>query len=591
MKNSKSLENLYEKLFNTNFLINYGYFDITPKNNHNITYLNNYGKADAFYLKIFNMSKLAKYVTDNHSNIEKLLNSKNTHSTESISFTIPKSNLSRREYKIPNIYSYLKLMFFMQNNKKQFINIFLNNQFSTSKFFSLLDFDFKFTDDLRKSLLLGGKHILNIDLSNFYHSLYTHSIPWVIMGKKNAKKDKYKGFSNKLDKLITSCQYDQTHGIPTGNILSRIISELYMCYIDLEMKRLGYRYSRYVDDISFPFNFEEEKANFYRDFNKLCIKYELKINDKKTSVNDFPFIHTQNKDFIFNYFQTFSEKNKTTTWISGIKNFIDLCIDEERKGNKGSIKSIFTVIENTFKYKKINSKKLKTIFDYCDEITNFNILQFILDLSLKDSKLTNRCLSLLNYLAIKMNNKNVVKKQITRYFKQRKDEVRHLLEFYSKNNYHQETYQILVYLVEYDVDILRKKDILKLITEDTDDLSLSLLTIIYLRKKWKIEDLLKKIDNLFKTTNSFYPDKMNRMSQKLWYFRYFFYYLRKVNLVTKKEVNNYCKKRNYKKNKRGEYKSELNWNYIKSNNPVDIFFDDLLENNVSLIDLKYLNLL
>ncbi|MFK3727420.1 RNA-directed DNA polymerase [Staphylococcus epidermidis] len=147
--------------------------------------------------------------------------------------------------------------------------------------FSLLDFDFKFTDDLRKSLLLGGKHILNIDLSNFYHSLYTHSIPWVIMGKKNAKKDKYKGFSNKLDKLITSCQYDQTHGIPTGNILSRIISELYMCYIDLEMKRLGYRYSRYVDDISFPFNFEEEKANFYRDFNKLCIKYELKINDKK----------------------------------------------------------------------------------------------------------------------------------------------------------------------------------------------------------------------------------------------------------------------------------------------------------------------
>ena len=109
---------------------------------------------------------------------------------------------------------------------------------------------------------------------------------------------------------------------------------------------------------------------------------------------------------------------------------------------------------------------------------------------------------IIRLFSYKMNNKNVVKKQITRYFKQRKDEVRNLLEFYSKNNYHQEIYQILVYLVEYDVDILRKKDILKLITEDTDDLSLSLLTIIYLRKKWKIEDLLK-IDNLFKTTNSF----------------------------------------------------------------------------------------
>ena len=50
----------------------------------------------------------------------------------------------------------------------------------------------------------------------------------------------------------------------------------------------------------------------------------------KTSVNDFPFIHTQNKDFILITFKHFL-KNKTTTWISGIKNFIDLCIDEERK--------------------------------------------------------------------------------------------------------------------------------------------------------------------------------------------------------------------------------------------------------------------
>ena len=49
-------------------------------------------------------------------------------------------------------------------------------------------------------------------------------------------KERNKGFSNRIDKLITSCQYNQTHGIPTGNILSRIISELYMCYIDSEME-------------------------------------------------------------------------------------------------------------------------------------------------------------------------------------------------------------------------------------------------------------------------------------------------------------------------------------------------------------------
>ncbi|MBM6189475.1 RNA-directed DNA polymerase, partial [Staphylococcus epidermidis] len=474
--------------------------------------------------------------------------------------------------------------------KEEFKRIFLANKFSTSKFFSLADFDFKFTDNLKKTLLFGGNHILNVDLSNFYHSLYTHSIPWVIMGKKNAKKERDKGFSNKLDKLIASCQYNQTHGIPTGNILSRIISELYMCYIDSEMENKGYRYARYVDDISFPFNFEEEKDKFYRDFNKLCMKYELKINDKKTEINDFPYIHTQNKDFIFNYFKNYSSDSKEETWIIGIKNFIDLCIDEERKGNKGAIKCIFPVIENTFKYKKINKNKISKIFGYTNNITKFNILQFILDLSLKDSKLTNRCLSLLNYLAVKMDDKKVVSKQVKQYFRNRNEEIKNLLVFYNKNDYHQETYQILVYIVEYDVDILLKKNVLNLLNENTDNLSLSLLTIIYLRKPWRIESLLKKIDDLFKNSKDSYPEKIGVMSQNLWYFRYFIYYLIKENVIPKDKINSYCNSQSYRSNQKG-YKSDLNWRYINSNDAVDEFFNELLEEKVPLIDLEYVNLI
>lgn len=590
MKSKKSLKKLYDDLFSTNFLINYGYFDITPKNNQDITDLNSYGKSDAFYLKIFNMSKLAEYISDNPFYTMKMFNDKKVYSTEPITFTIPKSNISRREYKIPNIYSYLNLMFFIQKNKEEFKRIFLANKFSTSKFFSLADFDFKFTDNLKKTLLFGGNHILNVDLSNFYHSLYTHSIPWVIIGKKNAKKERDKGFSNKLDKLIASCQYNQTHGIPTGNILSRIISELYMCYIDSEMENKGYRYARYVDDISFPFNFEEEKDKFYRDFNKLCMKYELKINDKKTEINDFPYIHTQNKDFIFNYFKNYSSDSKEETWIIGIKNFIDLCIDEERKGNKGAIKCIFPVIENTFKYKKINKNKISKIFGYTNNITKFNILQFILDLSLKDSKLTNRCLSLLNYLAVKMDDKKVVSKQVKQYFRNRNEEIKNLLVFYNKNDYHQETYQILVYIVEYDVDILLKKNVLNLLNENTDNLSLSLLTIIYLRKPWRIESLLKKIDDLFKNSKDSYPEKIGVMSQNLWYFRYFIYYLIKENVIPKDKINSYCNSQSYRSNQKG-YKSDLNWRYINSNDAVDEFFNELLEEKVPLIDLEYVNLI
>ncbi len=91
---------------------------ILRKNNEDLTELNSYGKSDAFYLKIFNMSKLAEYITYNPFYIKKFFNDRNIRSTEPIIFTIPKNNTSRREYKIPNIYSYLNLMFSCKKIKK-----------------------------------------------------------------------------------------------------------------------------------------------------------------------------------------------------------------------------------------------------------------------------------------------------------------------------------------------------------------------------------------------------------------------------------------------------------------------------------------
>ena len=78
----------------------------------------------------------------------------------------------------------------MIENKHEFISIFLDNKHSMSKFLIYLNITFNFTQEMNKTLLQGGDNVLNIDLSNFYHSLYTHSIPWVIMGKENAKAKK-----------------------------------------------------------------------------------------------------------------------------------------------------------------------------------------------------------------------------------------------------------------------------------------------------------------------------------------------------------------------------------------------------------------
>ena len=110
-------------------------------------------------------------------------------------------------------------------------------------------------------------------------------------------------------------------------------------------------------------------------------------------MENFPFIDKSSKTNIFSFFENITLKNSDDKWIKEISNFIDYCISEEALGNKGAIKSIFPVIKNTLKNKKISSEKLNNIFSKRDIITDFNIFEKILDLSLKDSRLTNKFLT------------------------------------------------------------------------------------------------------------------------------------------------------------------------------------------------------
>ncbi|MCY1573119.1 RNA-directed DNA polymerase [Staphylococcus pettenkoferi] len=505
----------YEKLFDTRYLINYGYFDLEPENLKEISYISNYGKSDSFYYKIFNLNELTNYIENNKKHIKQIL-SEDRYSS-AISFTIPKNDLSRREYKMPNFYNYLKLMYFMQSHMYEFINVFLENQHSLSKFFTLPNYEYNFTDRMRKRLIYGGKNHLKLDLSNFYHSLYTHSIPWVIMGKKKAKKNRNNGFANKLDKYLRYCQDNQTHGIPTGNLLTRIISELYMCYIDKNMKEKGYIYARYVDDIIFSYNLESEKENFYKQYDLICRSNELKINDKKTEINTYPFRNVNNKHMIFNYFDKLTENSKDYTWIDTISNFIEFCVSEESNGNKGAIKCIFPVIRNAFKFKKISNEKIKKIITFKEPISEYNIIAHLLDLSLKDSRLTNRFLQLINYFKNKSKESKTIRDIIEKYFKNNSETIIKLLFNYNRNIYNQETYQILIYIIEFDINILSKENCLSLINENSDDFSLCLLTVIYLKYKWNIIELLQKIDELFLDATIFINGK-GKMSQDYWFF-------------------------------------------------------------------------
>ena len=57
--------------------------------------------------------------------------------------------------------------------------------------------------------------LVKTDISRFYPSIYTHSIPWAAYGKERVKQNlkRYKGsFADRLDSLLRSCNRDQTIG-------------------------------------------------------------------------------------------------------------------------------------------------------------------------------------------------------------------------------------------------------------------------------------------------------------------------------------------------------------------------------------------
>lgn len=102
---------------------------------------------------------------------------------------------------------------------------------------------------------LEYSHILHTDVTDCYGSLYTHSIPWALHGRENAKINKRKKslLGNKIDSHIQASRYGQTNGISQGSVLMDFIAEIVLGYVDqLISDELAasqdFRILRYRDD-------------------------------------------------------------------------------------------------------------------------------------------------------------------------------------------------------------------------------------------------------------------------------------------------------------------------------------------------------
>ena len=139
---------------------------------------------------------------------------------------------------------------------------------------------------------VGARYVLHTDIAQFYPSIYTHSIPWVIHTKPVAKaspKDMTL-IGNILDKEIQACQVGQTKGIAIGPDTSLGIAELLLSPLDERLKNdcniVGG--CRFIDDIELTFRTLSDADKALTLIEGLLNELELQPNALKTHIKELP---------------------------------------------------------------------------------------------------------------------------------------------------------------------------------------------------------------------------------------------------------------------------------------------------------------
>ena len=145
--------------------------------------------------------------------------------------------------------------------------------------------------DFKLTTRSASKYILKADISNFYPSIYTHSIPWALHSKSIAKNNFSfsANIGNQIDAHIQNCQEKQTKGIPIGTDVSFAISEIIMSSIDEALvKGVGKKYHRYIDDFEFGCKTFQQAETTLSKLQEILEQYELTLNSSKTKILEAP---------------------------------------------------------------------------------------------------------------------------------------------------------------------------------------------------------------------------------------------------------------------------------------------------------------
>ena len=213
--------------------------------------------------------------------------------------TIPRVGGARRRLSIPNPLSYLGLTMVVVQGWESISAHLRKSRISVSRpvlnrrlgRFVIDKQNRAMNIPRRLAIRSRARYIVHTDISQFYPSIYTHSIPWAIHGKKYAKRYRRRdNIGNRLDRHSQALQDGQTSGLPIGPDASRIISECVLVGSDLLISKMKPKFKgfRYIDDYEVGCGSYAEAEDAVGCIQRSLHEFELEVNASKTAIGKLP---------------------------------------------------------------------------------------------------------------------------------------------------------------------------------------------------------------------------------------------------------------------------------------------------------------
>ncbi len=208
-----------------------------------------------------------------------------------------------------------------------------------------------------QKIIIGKKFYVEADISNCFPSIYSHSLPWALVGKSTAKlnKDNHAEWYNKLDRVLRNSKNEETNGILIGPHTSNLLSEVILTKVDKVLADKDYSFVRYIDDYKCYVSSYEEAENFLLDISTELKNYELHLNNKKTKICQLPLSSVKewvNQLNSFDVGNNLTEDKKIILELRRLRALLDLAIELMVTENNSAVMN--------YAFKIISSKHIGT---------------------------------------------------------------------------------------------------------------------------------------------------------------------------------------------------------------------------------------